>query len=464
MRFTEIKINEAVMNVKDLMKRGPERLDALVNILKAGNQATAMKGGKTFKPDASFYKNPANVENLKKAIEAEWQRYQSTGRSGPFKLVGFVDDSENAQEVDSNQLEKFTGVGTRASSVEDLSNVGELAEALHACAVYARLINGTDPISINDVANVISKIDNGKKLEEKSQDVKSKEFDVFSIQMNINPDIFAEFKRPDILEHPKVQGVLNNAIIPDANDNTGEYADKYKTNGEFDRVDIVGDGITNQKGTKADIEFRNKVTGKIAKFSLKANTTRELHQVGGGKMDDPIEIRYKILEDFFNEMGVDISGQASKFVEDGDIFKGYITAYQEAIRKIGEIFQGEFDKPERVFMSNFLKVIKQYAIKQEDGMDVKQFTSKGYYVLDMGKLETLANEQDFNLTVEYTEGRSKEYPEIALPKIQFKTPDEKLFLQIRMYIQRTAKGPYIRNKVEKGPAFVALTVKKTNIK
>lgn len=459
MRHFEFKqLNEAQLNAKSLVKE-PGRLDSFLDIVKQGGSTTRTKDGVRFTVDKNYYSNQGNLNALRAEIEAQANKTPQ----GAFNLVGSFEGGE-VETVKSNQLEKFKGAGTRASSEEDISNAGEIAEVLHAAAVYARLINGTKDITPDDLQNILTKLQNKVRIQQDKKEVNSKQFDSFAIEMNMNSDVYSDIKKPDIVNHPKLKNLIANAIVPDANDNTGEYANRYATNNEFDSVEIVGDGISDQTGTKADIEFRNKVTGKVAKFSLKANTTRELHQVGGGAVTLPLIERYEILREFFEEMGIDVADARSDFENAKDIFNGYILAYKEAVRKAQESFQGEFDEPEKKFLSNLLTTLKTYAVKKEDGMDVKQFTTKGYFVLDVNKLDDLSTDSDFNLEVKYDEGTSKVFPEIKLPKIKFVTREGQEFLTIRMYVQKSDQGPYIRNKVDKGPAFVLLTTKKTNIK
>lgn len=467
MRYQEIKIKlheESKLNSGDLDRADrPGRLEAFLDIVKNGVVPTStVPDGKQFKTDPNYYKNPANLENLKKTIKSgqKW-----------FDLVGFIDGSDKPETVNSINLKKFPGAGARASVSKDnevgLSNVGETSEILHAAAVYARLISGTKPIQVSDVQRVIDQLSNGKELKGEALDIKSKDFDEFIIKVRAADDIWKDIKRKDILTHPKIKGLVANAIVPDANDNTGEYAKTYATNGEYDSVAIEGDGLSDQKGTKADITFYNKVTGKRAKFSLKANTTKELHSAGLGPIDAEMTERFRIVKDFFGDLDIDISGEKgvarAEFESSKDIFSANVIAFRQAHQELSSVFQADFDRKERNFMNKFLATLKKWAVKDEDGMDVKQFTSKGYYVLDINTLQKLADDKNFNFTLEYTSEQSPKY-NIPLPKIRFNDPDGNDFLTIRTYALGSKKGVYLKVKVDKGKSFVKLTTKKTNIK
>lgn len=466
MRYNEIKtslLEASVLNAVDLMKHGnDDRLNALLNILKTGVPTTTTTGEK-FTPDKAYYSNQTNIKN----IEAEIRKQGAAKPQRPFPVVGFIGDNENSQEIASNKLKKFAGAGARKSSVEDISNAGELMEIVHAAAVYARLIAGTKPIGEADVQRILDQIQNGKKIIGQGEDIKSKKFDKFSILVRASDDIWADAKRPDILQHPKVSALLKNAVIPDANDNTGDYANKYATNGEYDEVNVVADGLSDQKGTKSDISFVNSVTGKIAKFSLKANSTKELHQVGLGKVDASMQERYAIASEFFNEMGVDVAGEEQaarkEFESSTDIAAANVILFRQAYNEFQRIFEGEFDRAERTAMTQLMNTIKTFARRQEDGIDVKQFTSKGYFVLDVELLDKLAEDENFNFNVKYMSSMSGKF-KIPLPKIRFFDPEGQDFLTIRTYAAGAPDKPYLRIKVDKGEAFKKYTTKKTNVK
>lgn len=460
MRYIDFKLTEdSALNSRDINRDDrPGRLEAFLDIVKQGVVPTrTVDGVKEFKTDPEFYKDPKNINALRTALT-----------TGPkwFNLVGFI-DGEGPQEVNSKSLKKFPGAGARASSEDDISNVGEVAEILHAAAVYARLLSGTKQIDNSDLQRVIDQLQNGQKLPGEALDQKSKDFDKFDIMVRASQDIWRDIKRKDILTHPKIKDLVVNSIVADANDNTGEYAKTYATNGEFDSVSIEGDGLSDQKGTKADITFYNQVTGKKAKFSLKANTTKELHQVGLGALDAPMTDRFKIASEFFESLGIDVSGvkgQAkAEFESSKDIFSANVIMFRQAHEEFENAFKGEFDRNERNLMNKFLETLKTFALRQEDGIDVKQFTGKGYYVLDVNLLAKLAEDKNFNFDIEYKSDISPKY-NIPLPRIRFFDPEGEDFLTLRTYALGTKKGPYLKIKVDKGKSFVKYTTKKTNIK
>ncbi|MBK13209.1 MAG: hypothetical protein CMK42_00005, partial [Porticoccaceae bacterium] len=183
-----------------------------------------------------------------------------------------------------------------------------------------------------------------------------------------------------------------------------------------------------------------------------------------GPVNAPMARRFEIAKEFFDGINVDVAGKGGlaqqEFEQAEDIFTANVLLFRQAYTDIQEKFQGDLDRKERVFMTNFLQKLKEFARRDEDGLDVKQFTVKGYYVLDMGLLDKLVTEKDFNFVIEYGSGKHK--TGVALPKIIFKTPDGGTFVTIRTYAS-TSNPPYMRIKVDKGDEFVKLTTKKTNI-
>ena len=177
--------------------------------------------------------------------------------------------------------------------------------------------------------------------------------------------------------------------------------------------------------------------------------------------------RYAIASEFFNEMGVDVAGEEQaarkEFESSTDIAAANVILFRQAYNEFQRIFEGEFDRAERTAMTQLMNTIKTFARRQEDGIDVKQFTSKGYFVLDVELLDKVAEDENFNFNVKYMSSMSGKF-KIPLPKIRFFVPEGQDFLTIRTYAAGAPDKPYLRIKVDKGEAFKKYTTKKTNLK
>ena len=337
-------------------------------------------------------------------------------------------------------------------------NKGELAEGYHATAAYARLIKRPlESVDINDVLNVISKLENGKTLVMKRPEVDNAVADEFHLTIKLKPASWDAFKDP---ETTKRMGGLLDSILADANHETSRYAERFATNHRFDVARIIGDGVSEESVKKTDIRFENKAEKKFADFSLKVGTTKQVHQVGGGSVEDSKRGKKATPEERFNILAnnlfgvdgrfplADIIGVKDKFLKAKTNEQRQQIAYQAAAASLNQNLQSDAD--EKTFIRNLIGAMKYWMGRDEPNIKVKQFTSKGTYILDPQKIDSMINNDQIDLVAKYVAG--------DLPKIIIgdKVSGDPL-VTIRTY--RNSKG-YIRNYIEKEKLWVTLTLHK----
>ena len=343
-------------------------------------------------------------------------------------------------------------------------NRGEVAEAYHALAAFVRFVaRPTRDITLDDVVSWIPKLENGVTYDLKVTDAENKELaDEFWVTVSLKPEQWAAFKQPEAVLADKPFAKIVADIITDANKETGRRADKYATNGRYDLVRVIGDGVSGETETKTDIEFENETESKYRGYSIKVGSVKQIHQVGGGAISGArkasAEERYNILQDeLFGVHGrfriADISDAKVAYMKaaQDESVEGRLRAqaigYKAAVESINNFIKTDDD--EKKYVQLLAKAFKFFQARDDDRILLKQFTGtkKGTYILDPKRFDKL-HQQGLNLVAVYDE--AKENPEMAI----IDQDSNKRLVTFRTY--KTADG-YMRNYIEKGDLWKELT-------
>ena len=376
----------------------------------------------------------------------------------------------NAQQVITKTLWKGQLKSTSDSTVDTPSannvvfNRGEVAEAYHALAAFVRFVSRpTRDITLDDVVSWIPKLENGVTFDLKVTDAENQELaDEFWVTVSLKPEQWTAFKQPEAVLADKAFAKIASDIVDDANQETGRRADKYATNGRYDLVRVIGDGVSGETETKTDIEFENETEKKHRGYSIKVGSVKQIHQVGGGaisgKRKASAEERYAILQDeLFGVHGrfriADISDARVAYLKAAkdESTQGRLVAqaigYKAAVKSINRYIKTDDD--EKKYVKLLAKAFKYFQARDDDRILLKQFTGtkKGTYILDPKRFNKL-HKQGLNLVAIYDE--AKENPEIAI----IDQDSNKRLVTFRTY--KTADG-YMRNYIEKGDLWKELT-------
>jgi hypothetical protein len=331
-------------------------------------------------------------------------------------------------------------------------NRGELAEGYHAAAAFARLIKRpVQPIALDDITKIISRLKNGKTLVLNKQETDNKIADEFHLTVSLKPAQWDAFKDPETV--PRMGQILN-SIITDANTETARFAQRFATNQRFDVVRVIGDGVSEETTRKTDVSFENHAEQKFAGFSLKVDN-KQVHQVGGGAITATLEQRFNILS--HKLFGVDgkfplanISSSKAEFLNAPNIVESQKVAYNAAVNSLNQNLQS--DNQEKYFIRSLVSAMKYWIGRTDPNIKVKQFTNKGTLILDPQKIDGLIDNDQLDLQAIYTEGSS------GLPKIIIKdVVSNKNLVSFRT---KREGEKYLRNYIEKEELWVELTVVK----
>lgn len=446
MRFQEFKITEAMLGASSPSSI-PGYIEKVNQILSSPNPKLELgNNGGMF-----FVANPGQqIQTLDDVIQGKGQNHLG----------------KPAEQIVVKTIFKGPITGATAAEKGKLDfNRGEVAEGWHALAAFVRLIaRPTRPISLDDVKAYIPKMKNGKTLALKVTDVENKELaDEFHVTITLKPKQWEAFSSPDEVLKDRDFTKIVKDIIADANAETGRRADIYATNGKYDLVRVIGDGVSGETETKTDINFENETEQKYRGYSIKAGTTSQIHQVGGGavkaakgKEKASPEERYRILQDeLFGVHGVariaDISGARQDYLDaaqdesvEGRLHAQEI-AYRAAVANMNQNLQG--DDEEKTFLLTLIKALKYFQTRGDESILLKQFTGKGVYILDARRLDAL-HDKGLDLVAQFV--GSKTNPEIEI----LDAKSNKALIRFRTY--KNSSG-YMRNYIEKGPLFVELT-------
>tara|TARA_B110000879_G_C11116445_1_gene489748 strand:+ start:27 stop:1586 length:1560 start_codon:yes stop_codon:yes gene_type:complete len=447
MRFSDIKIVENMLGASPTPTSLPGYINQINQILSAPNPSLQL--GKT--GQYVFKAIPGQrVQNVTDVIDGE----------GPNHL------GKNVEKIEVKTIYKGQLTGQAAAEKGKLDfNRGEITEGYHALAAFVRLqARPTRDITLEEVVNWIPKIKNGETFKLPVKDAENQEIaDEFHVTISLKPGTWEAFQNPtEALKDAETLAIAKN-VIEDANEETGRRADVYATNGRYDLVRVVGDGVSGETETKTDINFENETEKKYRGYSIKAGTTNQIHQVGGGGVVDgrgkkkaTPEERFRILQDdLFGVHGLARLADLSKVKADylktarDESLQGRLAAqevgYREAVDSINDKLSN--DNEEKTFVKTLAKALKFFLARDDDSILLKQFSGKGTFILDPKRFDEL-HDKGLDLVAEYVEG-------MANPQITIKDKfSNKELITFRTY---KASSGYMRNYIEKGELFKELT-------
>ena len=450
MRYTEFKLTEGSnLSTSELVKyagKPNDRIPTFINKIKSKQPFLLVGGGQVVI-------DPNEAQRV--------QQFLVPDAKGTLALKTI-----DGQVISTSKLAKTADLGGQAGAAAPGAQIkfnrGEVAEGYHALAAFVRLIaRPSRPITLDEVLTYLPKIKNNQTLALKVTDVENKELaDEFHVTISLKPGTWKAFQSPkEILADREMKKIVAD-IIADANADTGRRVDLYANNGKYDFVRVVGDGVSGETETKTDINFENETEQKFRGYSIKAGTTSQIHQVGGGavkgaKKASPEE-RFRILQDeLFGVHGrariADISSVHNEYLSaaQDESIEGRLNAqsiaYQAATDSLNRNLSTE--DSENTFMQILIKALKYFQTRDDDSILLKQFTGKGVYILNPKKLDDMHN-KGLDLYAEFEGGK-------ANPEIKIK--DKKSGKDLITFRTYKASTGYMRNYIEKGPLFVELT-------
>lgn len=446
MRYRDFKLVEAILQSSSPASV-PGYIEKVNQILSTPSATIEMgkNGGNVFQP------NPGQkIFDLNSVIQGKGKDHLGNDVTQVVAKTIFKGAITGAAAADKGKLD---------------FNRGEVTEGYHALAAFVRLqARPSRSITLEEVIKWIPKMKNGVTFKLPVKDAENKDVaDEFHVTISLKPKQWAAFQNPtELLKDTETLAIVKD-VIADANEETGRRADVYAANGRYDLVRVIGDGVSGETETKTDINFENETEKKYRGYSIKAGSTDQIHQVGGGAVSDARgrkkatpEERFSILQDdLFGVHGLarlaDISSAKAEYLkaaQDESVMgrlKAQEIAYRAAVSSLNKNL--DTDDEEKIFVKTLAKALKFFLAREDDNILLKQFSGKGTFILDPKNFDRL-HEQGLDLVAEYRTTTAN--PELVV-KDKF---TDKVLITFRTY--KSSSG-YMRNYIEKGDLFKELT-------
>ena len=353
---------------------------------------------------------------------------------------------------------KYTLKPTTQSTIR---NKGDVAEGILGAAVTAAFISGGNQISVTDVEALLDELNLneneliGTKKTSKHLTKPTKRedgtTDTITCVIRLSTINFNDLMDKD--KRSALTGLFNAATAYANSEEVLEATIAVATNGEDNKVAVVSDGVSKQKGTKIDIKvFLDGTLTPIGKISLKAGGTAQLGQVGGSweGVAGMFQIMFGVeIDEGFREgwqtammpegrTAIRVQDEAKKIYEDAHL------KINRLLNPVGDDVEAEID----LIRTIAIGMNYQVALKEE-GVILVHLDAGDFKVLDFAMLEDVLREQEVDLaSILKLDG--------ANPIIQIidKKAGNKPLFQIRF--KQEGDGKTIRHYVEKKEHMVDL--------
>jgi hypothetical protein len=329
-----------------------------------------------------------------------------------------------------------------------MPNKGDTAEALLGAAMFAKLQkrqgDTIGQISSQDLWTVFDKL---KPVTNEDYMVTSKDLggatDKIWFKLKIKNTVKNALANQELRK--KLDSWAQSPInFVNSKDGT-EYAQEFYKNGEPDEVGIISDGLSEQTTKKTDVYIivRDPVTGEIGKellpVSLKAGA-EQFAQHSGSK--------FSAMEEMFGKLGIDLPNLQSRYdsmINTDKKTEAASMVYKYASDQINQRL-GD-NRSEASFIEKLASALRSWATSDMDNVRVVSFGSKGQY--DVLKFDDLLPKMKLiKLEAKFLPGEN--------PKIVVMDDQKGILFQMRTYLQKTKKGFYQRNVIEKGPLLTKI--------
>jgi hypothetical protein len=424
------------------IRERPGRAETLVNKLKSKTPFDMVTGGtKIF--DTLMHSSGGKIDLIVPSKStAEFNKAllilksKATSRDGLFL-------KNNSEQVRISALLKsgdFGGAGGSASGNAVKGNRGDMAEAIFAAAITARFMNKNMAVGTNHVIALIDRIDSNQKKQKMVYDSPNKNPKIMD---KVTFELGLAESNLKALTDKSVQSTLKdivNAAIKYANSSiVTSWSKLLFENNRFNEIEVISDGVGDQKGTKVDV--RVKIDGKPTNInvSLKADDVKQFGQVGGSKF----EAQQRLWDEL---LGLDVTSFETKYYEKIKK-KNVVGAIEEIYSGAAVLFNAAVKTNKEALYKKLADGINYFATLREQNVTLVQLTRQEAQVYKFDNIEKLL--KNVNLTAKLI--TTKKYPEI-----NFEDDDGLVLITVRVKTENKPKEVYVRNYIEKGKLLTKL--------
>ena len=374
--------------------------------------------------------------------------------------------------INTNKLKKTSDFGGGKM------NQGDVAEGILGAAIYARFMNPDKDITAEDIRAVLDKVASSPSKDDNPKKsvtwiTGNSPEDKITLTVALAPSNFDALISTDPVAMKKLLPLYKSSATYVNKEQIVDDAMKLEMNGRPNIIDVISDGVSDQKGTKVDVKVE--VDGKpvrLGNISLKTisntmgQTGKSWDQATIDKKTGEVVKRTGIVPFFEKSFGVGVnqnlkggyetaisaymslpkgaksnttSEQSNKVKE--EVWKVYENVVNQIsnrsfIKQDGEDDALVSDK-EAPFVRNVVKGIKNAVTLGDDSVKLLSFGGGDYKLLDLSTLDEAF--ETVNLQVTMGEGNT--------PRILIKDENSGLeFIQIRMKLE---SKPMVRHYFEK---------------
>lgn len=370
-----------------------------------------------------------------------------------FVELGSTSNSSNEREAYKLRLDvRGTNKEITIGSIEKPNirvNMGDVAEGVFAAAITAKFVNrGVRFVSEQMVTSVLSGLSPLPVLGRKSQmaffnttapnaGVQVRDGIKLTVTLSKNNMTFltTASNSPALREYILASLQYANKISVDT------WVNTLYNNRRADRIEIIADGVSNQRSTKIDIKV--KVTNDKGELqpvnidvSLKAGEVKQFGQVGG--------IEYDNLSKLFDNMfGIQVDKFSvetyqKKVISEKDVEGGLNYLYGEVSKKLSDINSN--------VKSSMARGISLYATGGNENVELVQLSKGEASIYSFKNVGQKLSELKFDATISKSGN---------LPLITVSSNSKVLFyIRSKKENKTNTKGEtysYYRNYIEKGP-------------
>ncbi len=361
-------------------------------------------------------------------------------------------------------------------------NRGDVAEGILGATLTAKFINR--PKTLKDPNVEVTKVMVNKVLDDffkkaklvsyEAKDLAAKKgqtiMDIVNFSINL-PTAAAEFLSNKSSRN-EVDDLYDSAILYVEKTWKDEVLE-FAMNGQMDKIDIISDGVGDQKGTKADIKIT--INGKPYKrqISLKVAGGEQFAQVSGDDFikqqalwENILDLDIKALEKKYNK-ALEYYDKTKMFSSRDDVklnaFKDMLkTAAGVVYKDAASQIQKKISAKDSAFFTNFSKLVFEGATRGDKSIELVKLEGRAFKQLQFNK--------DFIRI--YSDQLKKSnlkavFSTTGDPIVKIYAGSENknnLILQIRTKVEAASRvtkvgkvySPYMRNYVEAGPLMFKL--------
>jgi hypothetical protein len=340
-------------------------------------------------------------------------------------------------------------------------NRGDIAEAILGAAISAKLIKrGSDKIGSIDIADIQAVLSKSIATTSGSliytiEDRNSSIADKISFRLRLPSGSMDTIKNTE--KWKAFADLFNSAIHYSNGSDADRYSNYFYQNGKVDEILITSDGVSDQKGSKTDIDVvvRDPATGKVRNLknidlSLKADSPKYGQSTSGGLTKDATDW-YPKAKNVFEPFGITIDMPKTGL---NDIEEFYKEIYKQAAEKLSSALSGKSPDKETNFVAKVADVITKHGAGDKPNIRLVSFEKGSSSIHSFSIVKSRLIQNNIDLSARYKEGKYSGKPSLEI----YDTNSGEILTAVRYYQGLKASTNYF----EKGPLLHRLTMVSKN--